>query len=173
MKKLLPLLILQLSAMAAFAKLPVKFESSLGIGTYSYIHAAGRADAGPDWQGYPLARGGSALQVFANNGIVAFKRLHANIGLGYGNYNGTSGGLAMGNLAVDILTKPRLTPFAYAGVGYSHVWNQYAGGSGSDVWELGLGARCKIPGDHSVFLSAGSQVQHYNFYLGVKAGFTF
>jgi hypothetical protein len=173
MKKLLFILTLQLSATAAFAKLPIKFESSLGVGAYSYIHAAGNVDPGPDWKGDFLPQQGSAFQVFTNNGFVAFKRLHASIGLGYGNYNGVNGGLAMANLAIDMFTKPRLTPFAYAGVGYSHVWNQYSGGSGSDVWELGLGGRYKLPGKHSVFLSAGSQIQHLNFYLGVKAGFTF
>jgi hypothetical protein len=173
MKKTLLLLALQCTTLAAFAKLPVKFESSLGVGLYNYIHAAGNVDPGPDWKGYPLPRGGSAFQVFTNNGFVAFNRLHANIGLGYANYDGVNGGLAMANLAFDILTKPKLTPFVYANAGYSHVWNQYSGGTGSEVFELGLGGRYKLPGKHAVFLSGGSMVQHLNFYLGVKAGFTF
>lgn len=173
MKNLILLLSFTLASISSFAKWPIKFENSLGAGSFTYIQSAGRVDVGPEWKGFDLPRNnGTGFQLFTNNGVKAFDRIHAGIGLGYANYEGTSGALITANLAVDIL-KTKLRPFVYANTGYSHFWNQYSGGKGSDVFELGIGSRYKLPGKHSVFISAGNQIMHMNFYMTVKAGFTF
>lgn len=173
MKKVLFSLLLIMPAFNTIANLPIKLHTSVGIGSFSYGYGMVNFDVDSSWKGYNLPRdGNTGIQIFANTGLKLFDRLHATVGAGYARYNDINGMLATGNLAYDIL-KTRLTPFVYANIGYSHFWNQYEGGTGTAVAELGLGGRFRIAGKKAVFLSFGNQIMQHNYYYAAKAGFTF
>lgn len=171
MRKIFILLLLILPFCASARKLP-KLESTVGVGTFTFLYGLVDVDPGPNYRGDYLPENDKiGIQIFTNNGFTLAKRLHLTVGLGYANYDGTSGALVSGNFMADVL-KTRFTPVIYANAGYSHFWNQYPGGTGTGILELGGGVKYKLL-KHALTLTAGNQIMQRNQYFAVKAGFTF
>lgn len=151
----------------------IKVEHTLGVGTFTFANGAARVEPGPDWKGYPLPRNNkTGIQVAAGSGLRLFSRLHVGANVAYVRYDGINGMLAYGTLAVDVL-KTKFTPFLMAEPGYSHFWNQYDGGWGELMLNLGGGVRYRLDNRHIVSISAGSLWMQMNAYMGLKAQLSF
>ena len=69
------------------------------------------------------------------------------------------------------LEKPHSILF-YTNLGYSHIWNQYENGKGSEMLELGLSYNQQFFSDHLYFRGGfGTMHQHAFFKFG--AGYRF
>jgi len=156
-----------------FSQGKIKFESTASIGTFSFLTGLVMVDPGPGWEGYNLPREQkTGIQAATINGISFSEFLHIGIGAGYANFSKTSGMLLFADLRADFSKKP-FALFAYANPGYSHFWNQYDGGTGTAMFDFGLGARYNVFSKSKVILSFGLLFMQQNSYIPVKLGFTF
>ena len=156
-----------------FSQGKIKFESTASIGTFSFLTGLVMVDPGPGWEGYNLPREQkTGIQAATINGISISDFFHIGIGAGYANFSKTSGMLLFADLRADFSKKP-FALFAYANPGYSHFWNQYDGGTGTAMFDFGLGARYNVFSKSKVIFSFGLLFMQQNSYIPVKLGFTF
>lgn len=164
---------LLLNYLAVHAQDKIRFRSTVNIGTFSYFTSLVMVDPGPGWNGYNLPRHpGTGIRVSITNGICISDLFHIGIGAGYANFSGISGMMLFGDIRADFSKKP-FAIFAYVNPGYSHFWNQYEGGTGTAMFDFGLGARHKIFAKSYALLSIGLLSMQQNTYISVKLGYTF
>ena len=151
----------------------LRFEHRLGLGSFTHRYGLVQVDAGPDWKGsYLPDNDKTGFQVSAGSGIRLGERWYIGASGAYARYENINGMLASGNIIFDLL-KLRFTPFVLLGAGYSHFWNQYPGGTGTEFFEYGVGLKYKLKTGNQLRLSAGGQAMQMNYYFAVKAAYGF
>jgi hypothetical protein len=160
--------------LTGYAQGNVKFESTAGVGTFSYFVGLVKVDPGPGWKGYNLPREpGTGFLISTSNGLSIFDFFHVGIGTGYAKINKTSGLMLFADLRADFSKKKPFAMFLYINPGYSHFWNQYEGGTGTALFDIGLGTRLKVLAKSKALLSLGLLSMQQNTYVSAKLGFTF
>lgn len=139
--------------MASFAqKAPIYFSTELGYLAYQYNTID--VDPGPNWQGHYLSDK-DGFDFKANVGVILKERFNVGFGLSYLNFEGVNGLGSYADLGVAILKNRKFTPIVYWNIGYSHLWNQYAGGIGAFLSDLGLRLQYQISPKLGIQASTG------------------
>ena len=173
MNKTILLLILAISYLTLNAQNKIKFESTAGVGSFSYFTSLVMVKPGPNWQGYYLPREPSTgILLTSTNGICVSENFHFGAGISYANIKGTSGLIIFGDIRADFSKKP-FSLFLYVNPGYAHFWNQYEGGTSTGMFDFGIGGRQKVFKKSKVLLSVGSLSMQMNSYISAKLGYAF
>ena len=153
MKWFFPLIALFLITTAALAqKLPTYF--SVDFGHLAYRFNTVDVDPGPNWKGHYLSNK-DGFDIKVNGGLILKERYNLGVGLSYMNFEGANGLGSYADFCVAILKNRKFTPIVYWNVGYSHLWNQYAGGTGTFLSDLGLRMQYQISPKLGIQASTG------------------
>jgi hypothetical protein len=151
-------------------KTPTYFSADFGYLAYRFNTVD--VDPGPNWKGYYLSNR-DGFDFKANAGLILKDRYNVGIGLSYLNFEGVNGLGSYADLGVAILKNRKLTPIIYWNLGYSHLWNQYAGGTGTFLSDLGLRVNYKISQKHSIQASTGLFNTQQSFIRPYRLGIVF
>jgi hypothetical protein len=123
----------------------------------------------PDWKGYYLdGQNGFDLNVI--NGIKHNEKLYAGIGVGYLNFEGTSGVSLFTDFEYLPLKKYALRPLLGFKIGYSHIWNQYENGTGTALAEFGLGLNYKLNEKFDIYIKSGFLFTQQSCLIPIRIG---
>ncbi len=138
----------------------------------SYQHNTIDVDPGPNWKGHYLSdRDG--FDFSANVGVILKERFNVGVGMSYFNFEGIHGMGSFSDLGINILPKSKFSPIVYWHAGYSHLWNQYAGGTGTFLSDLGLRVQYKFSPKVGIQASAGLLSSQQSFIRPYRIGVIF
>jgi hypothetical protein len=153
MKRILLFIAFLLISTASFAqKIPTYFSSDFGYLAYRFNTID--VDPGPNWKGHYLSDK-DGFDFKANVGVILKERFNVGFGLSYLNFEGVNGLGSYADLGVAILKNRKFTPIVYWNIGYSHLWNQYAGGTGTLMSDVGLRLQYQISYKVAIHASTG------------------
>jgi hypothetical protein len=127
-----------------------------------------RVDPGPDWKGYSL-NDENGIDINVINGLNFKNRFLIGLGLGYLNFEGISG-LSVFSDFQYLPLKTRITPYLNMKIGYNHIWNQYENGTGSLLFDLGIGLNFKLTEIIDVYLQSGFLMTQQSFLTPSRIG---
>lgn len=172
--KVLPCILIMIIACFDDANAQAKYAGKLDFGYLSYWYKAVMVDAGPDWKSYNLPRQQSGIHLSVSNGLrMAKGKLYAGIGLGYLNFGGIDGLSVFTDVDYRFLRQTRLSPFIGMRLGYAHIWNQYEGGTGTEIIEFTAGVNIKLTKRLSIYLKSGIAETQQVFFIPVNVGLLF
>ena len=128
-------------------------------------------EPGPNWKGYYL-RNQNGFELNIINGIKCKEKFFAGIGVGYLNFEGINGVSLLSDFEY-LLLKYRLTPLAGLKLGYSHIWNQYEGGTGTASAELGFGCNFRLNENLGIYVKTGFLFTQQSQFVPIRMGFRF
>jgi hypothetical protein len=126
-------------------------------------------DPGPGWQGYYLNNEQNGIFLSGTWGYQFRKKIFGGLGAGYLNFEGTSG-LAIFTDLVYIPLKSNLSPLLNLNVGYSHLWNQYPGGTGDIIINSGVGLNYKLKENLGLYVQSGMLLTQQTSFIPVQLG---
>jgi hypothetical protein len=129
-----------------------RFSAESGV--LAYRHQTSRIDPGPDYRGPFVVDNGRNIQLKGGY-ILAKKHLYLAAGCGFQQFNGINGATISGSIEVLPLSS-KLSPIAAIELGYSHLWNQYPGGTGSALGAAYLGVHYQLSRKCSLYFKSGS-----------------
>jgi hypothetical protein len=160
-----------LSPISAEAQLNYSGRVETGYQHYSFRTIT--VEPGSNWKGYNLDEKQNGFNFTTVNGLTFNNRkLFTGIGLGYLNYEGINGVSIFGDLEYLPLKK-RISPLFNLRIGYSHIWNQYADGSGTVYTELGLGLNYKIKEKFGIYIKSGMVITQQSVLIPITLGFRY
>lgn len=168
MKHLIASSLLLLISMAVSAQ--IKHTAKAETGYLSFFTHRYQLDPGPDWKGYHLHENQNGIDLSLINGLSFLKtKAFAGLGIGYLNFEGTNGLSVFTDLEYLPLGT-RLTPLINANMGYSHIWNQYSGGTGSVMGELTLGMSYQLSKRYDIYVKSGLLLTQQSTLFPIKIG---
>ncbi|MCB9425957.1 MAG: hypothetical protein H6584_02850 [Flavobacteriales bacterium] len=129
-------------------------------------------DPSVGWRGHYLDENAKGLRVDWVNGISFNRKLFTGIGLGYLNFEGINGFCLYSDLEYVPL-KYKFSPLINFKLGYSHIWNQYDGGTKTSLIELNLGLHHKLNNRHSISLKSGITLTQQSLLIPITLGFRY
>ena len=172
MKHLLTALILLLFSTLTTKAQPV-YSGRIETGYQHYLLRTLTVDPGPGWKGYNLDNRQNGFNFTSVNGFrFADKKLFTGIGLGYLNFQGINGISAFGDIEY-IPLKNIFSPLLNLKLGYDHIWNQYAGGTGTMHTEFGLGLNYKLNDKFGIYIKSGILITQQSFFIPMTLGFRY
>ncbi|MFA6150387.1 MAG: hypothetical protein WC716_03635 [Chitinophagaceae bacterium] len=133
------LLLATFIALSCSSGAQIKFTTKVETAWMPYGARLVRVDAGPGWKGYNLDNKQNGFALNLVNGARIKDRFFAGLGLGYLNFEGINGFSLYSDFEFYFLKKKKLNPFLNLTIGYSHLNNQYEGGTGSGCTSYGAG----------------------------------
>ncbi len=104
-----------------------------------------------------------------SNGIKFSQNFYAGIGLSYLNFKGIQG--VAYYLDTEILTSPkRFSYLINVHIGRTHVWNSYAGGTGTGLFQLSLGGQYKLTEKLSLYTKVGIMLTQQSALIPITLG---
>lgn len=169
--KHLALITLLLLSNSFSVKAQFEYAGKTEFGYMHFEYHPIQIDPGPEWKGYYLNENG--VYINSIHGLSnPNKKLFAGIGLGYLNFEGINGVSVFADFEYLPL-KTRITPILNLKIGYDHIWNQYDGGTGTKLAELGVGMNYKLTGEFSLYLKSGILLTQQSALLPITIGFRF
>lgn len=153
MKKIL-ISFLLLYAQYTLAQRAVRYSGAVEAGMLKFQNRTITADPGPNWKGYNLDQRQNGITLNVVNGVVYRDRLFCGLGLGWLNFDGINGVSVFGDF-FWLVTKTRLAPVVGAKMGYTRLFNQYEGGTGSPLIELDGGLAYRFTERSAVEVRSG------------------
>ncbi len=151
-------------------KAQINYSVKIESGFVKFMNNTVQIDPGPGWQGYYLNEGQNGIDINLINGLTIFnERLFLGIGLGYQNFIGIDGISVFSDIEYLPL-KSRFTPLLDLKIGYDHIWNQYDGGKGTALTELGIGASFKMTEKLNIYLISGLILTQQSSLIPVRIG---
>ena len=170
MRHLLTTTILLL-ALSYVAKSQINYSGKIETGYMIFQYNTIQVDPGPDWKGNYLNENGIDINVI--NGLTFVnKKMFAGLGLGYLNFEGINGVSVFADLEYLPL-KTRITPLLNLKLGYDHIWNQYDGGTGTMLTEIGIGINYRLTEKFGLYLKSGMLYTQQSFLIPINIGFRF
>jgi hypothetical protein len=166
----LSIMLLAVSTLVATAQINPGWKAEIGY--LNFQNQSLRVDPGPNWKGYYLNNDPNGIDLNIAYGINFRNRLYAGIGLGLLSFEDIQGGDAFAVIDYSLL-KTSFAPFLHFRSGYSHIWNQYEGGRGTAITEIGGGLKLRISPKFAVSLRSGIMLTQQTFFIPVVAGFNF
>jgi hypothetical protein len=149
----------------------IKYSLKAETGFFKYQFNTIQIDPSPNWKGYYLdEEDGIGLNII--NGIDLKNKLFAGIGIGYLNFEGTSGFSVFSDFEYLVL-KTRLTPLINFKIGYSHIWNQYEDGTGTALGEFVLGLNYGLTDKTDIYLKSGFSLTQQSLLIPIILGCRF
>jgi len=172
MKQLLTTLIL-LFALSYAAESQTNYSGKIETGYMKFLATTIQVDPGPDWKGYNLDEQQNGFDLNIINGLTFInKKVFAGLGLGYMNFEGINGVSVFADFEYLPL-KTRFTPLLNLKLGYDHIWNQYDGGKGTMLTEIGVGINYKLTEKFDLYLKSGMLLTQQSFLIPISFGFRF
>lgn len=150
----------------------VEHHFKMEVAYLDYRYTAVQVDPGPNWKGYNLDNNQSGMDIQYIYGLNYRKKLMAGIGLGYLNFEGIHGISVFGDIGYLPL-KTKISPLLNIKTGYSHIWNQYADGTGSAQIEFGAGVHYQIKPRLGIFLQSGWMYSQQAVFVPLRLGVLF
>ncbi len=151
----------------------IHYAAKVETGYLSFFAHRYQVDPGPDWKGYHLHEDQNGIDLSLINGLAFFNtKAFAGLGLGYLNFEGTNGISAFADLEYMPL-KTRFTPLINIKLGYSHIWNQYSGGTGSVMGEMDIGLNYELSEKYGLYLKSGVLLTQQSTLFPIKVGIRF
>lgn len=148
-----------------------KLATKIEAGYLNYRNHTVRVDPGTNWKGYYLSSSGVSLNLISGLSLTR-QRVFAGIGLGYTNFKGVSGATVFSNLEY-LSFHTKLTPILNIELGYSHLWNQYSGGTGTAIVGAQIGLNYRITKNTSAYIQAGTLVTQQASLIPLTLGLRF
>lgn len=139
------------------------------LGYLKYSHRNITVKPGPNWKGYYLNNDQNAFVVDATLVKTLSNKIFAGFGLNYLNFEGINGLSGFGDIEYLPLSKT-FSPLLNLRLGYSHIWNQYEGGTGDALVETLIGINYKLIEKIQVYLKTGFVVTQQSSLIGIKFG---
>ncbi|MCO5233717.1 MAG: hypothetical protein LC105_09600 [Chitinophagales bacterium] len=172
MRHLVTIFVLMLYS-TLMTKAQTSYSGKIEVGYQHYLFRTLTVEPGHGWKGYNLDKEQNAYNITTSQGITfATRKLFAGIGIGYHNFKGTDGISIFGDFEYLPL-KNKITPILNLRLGYNHIWNQYEGGTGTMLTELGLGLNYKINENFGIYLKSGIFISQQAFLIPITLGFRF
>ena len=149
----------------------VEYSGKVETGYLKFIGNTIDVDPGPDWKGYHIENE-NGIDLSLINGIKLKNKIFTGIGLGYLNFEGNEGYSIFADLEYLPL-KSRLTPLLNMKMGYNHLWNQYENGTGSVLFEFGVGLDCRISESTGIYIQSGFLMTQQSLLIPLRLGFRF
>jgi len=148
----------------------IKVESSY----LRYLTHTINVDATPEWKGYYLTDIQRGFDVNAMYGWDFNEYLYVGLGTGYMNFHGINGVSAFTDVDVYV-SNTYINPYLNVKLGYSHIWNQYEGGTGSFLGQFGLGVnfRFDVYSYLSFYVKSGVMFTQQSLLIPVGVGVKF
>lgn len=141
---------------------------TLETGWLAYQYNAVDTDIGPGWKGdYLNGQDGFAFDFV--NGVIVRKKLFMGAGIGYLNFEGVHGYSVYGDIRHVLLTT-RIAPLVGIKAGYSHIWNQYEGGTRTGLVELLGGVRFQMGNTREIYITSGICLVQQAFVIPLRVG---
>lgn len=149
----------------------IVYSGKIETGYQFFLTNIIQVDPGPDWKGYYLDNQ-NGIDINFINGLNFKDRFYTGLGLGYLNFEGINGFSVFTDF--DYLPlKTKLTPLVNLKIGYNHIWNQYEGGTGSALGELGFGINYKLTEKINIYLQSGFLLTQQSLLIPIRAGLKF
>ena len=132
----------------------VQYQPKVEVGYMNYRSRTLLVNPGPNWRGYYLNENQNGMDVSVINGFSIQEKYFVGVGLGYLNFEGINGYSIYAD-ADYIPMKTKLAPLVNFKVGYNHIYNQYEGGTGSALGELGVGLRYRMAKQRQLYIQTG------------------
>lgn len=149
----------------------VEYSGKVETGYLKFIGNTIDVDPGPDWKGYHIENE-NGIDLSLINGIKLKNKIFTGIGLGYLNVEGNEGYSIFADLEYLPL-KSRLTPLLNMKMGYNHLWNQYENGTGSVLFEFGVGLDYRILESNGIYIQSGFLMTQQSLLIPLRLGFRF
>lgn len=149
----------------------INYSLKAEAGYIRYGNNTIQVDPGPGWKGYNL-NGQNGIEICAVNGVKYHNKLYAGVGVGYLNFDGIHGFSVFPELEYVPL-KTRFSPLINIRVGYSHLWNQYEGGTGTTLGEFDFGVNYRISEEMDVCIKFGLLYTQQSRLIPLIVGFRF
>jgi hypothetical protein len=88
------------------------------------------------------------------------------------NFEGTNGVSVFADFEY-LQLKTRITPLLNLKLGYDHLWNQYDGGTGTMLTEIGIGINYKLTEKFRLYLKSGMLYTQQSFLIPITIGFRY
>lgn len=163
-------LILMGACSTGFSQL--RYSGKLEAGYLSFNSTTIEVEPGPDWKGHYLNDDQNGIDVNLINGIKFREKLFAGIGIGYQNFEGIKGAAFFADFGYIPLQR-KFSPLLNAKIGYGHIWNQYEGGRGTALLELGGGVYYNLTTRMGIYLKSGIAMAHHSSFYPLKIGVNF
>lgn len=170
-KKIVPIILL-LVLFGLKGNCQTNYKGKFETGFLRFQNTNVQVDPGPDWKGYNLDNEQNGIDINFINGLVFSDKFFTGIGFGYLNFEGINGASVFGDFEYLPL-KTKLTPLINLKVGYSHIWNQYNNGTGSELIEFGAGVCYKISEKIRIYLQSGIMETQQSFLIPIRIGISF
>ncbi|MEZ5172016.1 MAG: hypothetical protein R2850_00500 [Bacteroidia bacterium] len=163
------LLILFFVSIQLLAQSSYKF--SIESGYLPFIGNTIMIEPGPGWKGHYLSdQCGFDLSII--NGVQFGEHFKAGIGTGYMNFKQVNGASGFLDLNCNLFDS-RLRPSVSARFGYSHLWNQYPGGTGTTLVEFGIGLVYSSDSGKEFYFKSGALFMQQSLLAPVRIGMIF
>ena len=163
------LTLLFFASLSAYSQITYSLKAEAGY--LNFRHHTVQVDPGPGWLGYNLDRQ-NGTEVNIINGLNYKEKLFAGVGVGYLNFEGVPGLSIFPDLEY-VPFNSRLSPLLNIRAGYSHIWNQYEGGTGSALGELALGLNYKLTKNLGIYVKSGFLWTQQSKLIPVRLGLRF
>lgn len=146
----------------------------LELGHYNYLMSTAIYEINDaNWKGPDMAYEQVGQYLAIGKGTSWFQRkLQLGLLLSYLNFKQTN--------AMNVLGELKLKPFDETGVpflnirlGYHHLWNQYPGGKGSAMADLGAGIEFNVNHNTRLYLKSGMAITHQTIFIPFAVGCQF
>ncbi len=128
---------------------------------------------GPSWRGYNLDNNQNGIDLNFVNGISSSSgRGFVGVGVGYLNFEGING-VSLFSDFENVPLRGKFSPILNLKIGYTHIWNQYDGGTGSGLVEFGIGEGYKVTEKLNFFLKSGLLITQQSFLIPIRLGVRF
>ena len=151
-------------------KAQINYSGKIEAGYMNFKHHTVQVDPGPGWKGRLNDNG---IDINVINGLTFLnKKLFAGLGLGYLNFGGINGASVFADLEYLPL-KTRITPLLNLKIGYDHIWDQYAAGTGTPLAEFGIGVNYKLTEKFGLYLKSGMLYTQQSLLIPITIGFRY
>jgi hypothetical protein len=144
-----------------------KIESGLQLFQSNTIDV----DPGPEWKGY-YNPGFDILDLHVINGLHFGDSFYSGMGISYQRLESFDGVA----FYVDLEYLPfdsKITPLINIKAGYNHLWNQYEGGTGTEMLEASIGLNFSTSENRSLFTKIGTALMQQSILIPFRIGFRF
>lgn len=159
-----------LISFTAAGQTSIRYSGKVEVGYLSNQNLVLRINPGENWKGYNLEGNQNGVEISLINGIVIRDRFFVGIGTGYLNFEGVNGASLTGDLAYQPLQK-RVSPTLNFRAGYSHIWNQYEGGTGTPLIEPGIGVVYRTQNKKMLLLRTSLLVTQQVAFFALRLGY--
>lgn len=142
---------------------------------YTYLHQIGNTktiDPSENWQGYYLKEGQNGSKISLVSGAKLIDLLFIGLGGSYLKFDDIQGHTIFGEIALSS-EKPKIKPVLGVRCGYSHINNQYEGGTKTAYADLNIGIAYKCNDKLQIQLDSGLTFMQQHVFFPVRIGIRF